>query len=307
MIAMQEQMQLETKSSKKRYLIIIIFLVLIILSAWAVEKYNAISYLKNSIAATSSAIDSHQSLSQAVEPLPNEAQVREALHLVQLASQLLQNDLNINVAKDLLLISQGNLNNLHGEKIDQAKVLLDADIAKLNSLQIMDTHALQEQLDVLDKLVNVLPLKHAALDANHSASHAAEVKQEPADSNNIDNAENKWQQSVHEILLEAKSVIKVTKKIVGEQAMSHEVIDLKRAQFKLLIEQARWALFYKQAAAYDRSISQAQVLLLEIFDPNSESVQKFSAILNDLAQVKFDANVPNLQDLVNALQAILVR
>ncbi len=113
-----------------------------------------------------------------------------------------------------------------------------------------------------------------------------------------------WYQSVSNTFAEVKSVIKVRKKANHDVSLTE--VDVGRAQFKLIIEQLRWAAFYNNSNVYYRSIANAQALLPELFDMQSESVQKFAQTLQALQKVQLQSAVPSMQNSVNALQAILV-
>ena len=100
-------------------------------------------------------------------------------------------------------------------------------------------------------------------------------------------------------------MIKVRKKTTDTYGgLTNVAVD--RAQFKLLIEQMRWAAFYNQEKVYERCVKVSQELLPTIFDMNSESAQKFAEILEELSKVHVQTETPDLQDSVNALQALLV-
>lgn len=294
---MYEQLPLDAKTLKQKYFFRVILLVLLVAAtAYLFKTYDVISYFKKNNAVP-------QQSQAAFNPI-DERQVREAFFMARIAASILQNERNINAARDLLVMAQDHLAGLHGEKIDHARNILTFDIAKLNTAQAMDTQSLQDKLATLDKLVAVLPLRYMSSeskvsDVNPSSKTPSELQTEQ---------QGKWPQTVHKVVTEAKSIVKISKKPAANTAYSSSaVIDIKRAQFKLLIEQIRWSLFYKDVLVYERSIAKSQELLPEIFDIKSESVQKFAMTLQELAHANLNGAVPNIQDSVNALEAILVR
>lgn len=226
-------------------------------------------------------------------------QVRDAYFMARIAATILKNDRDITVAIELLNTAQEHLNNLQGEKIDQAKIILADNIAKLASIQSYDTNSLQDQLTLLDKLAVILPLKHEFVDEAQNTIASKDVASKDVD-------KNTWHQSIQDIISEAKSVVKIRKKPASDAPLSDVTIEIKRAQFRLFIEQIRWALFYKDPEVYNTSIVKLQHLLPEIFDSNSDSVKRFAAVLSEMSQAQINVDVPDIQDSVNALKALLI-
>lgn len=291
---MYEQLPLDPKNSQKKYFFRLILLILLVAATtYLFKTYDVISYFKKQSAQPQQTQVEVRSI--------DERQVRESFFMARIASSILKNDRNISAARDLLVMAQDHIAEMHGEKIDNARTALTHDIAKLNIAQSLDTQSIQDKLATLDKLVAVLPLRYAS---NESHINAA-----PAASQTVaSEQQNKWPQAVHSVITEAKTIVKVSKKPAENTPYSSSaVIEIKRAQFKLLIEQIRWAVFYKDVTVYERSIAKCQELLSEIFDINSESVRKFAMTLQELSHADLNAAVPNIQDSVNALEAILVR
>lgn len=236
-------------------------------------------------------------LNSAIDSNTVTAQINEAYILTRTAANILQNTKDLVTAKQLLQLAADNLATLHSPKIDRAKEILSADQSKLEAARMPDTHLIQEKLAMLDKLINVLPAyrnipikKDGNNDKHVSATHITKKA---------------WYDKFLNIISDLKTVVKIRKKT------DHEIntfeIEIAREQFKLLIEQLRWAAFYNNAEIYQRSISKAQSLLPEVFDIDSESVQKSVAILQELAAIQLKFEVPNIQNSVNALHAILIR
>lgn len=221
-------------------------------------------------------------------------QIKDAYQLTQAASMSLRHG-NISVAKQLLAMANERLTAISDVKVEKAKELLQADQAKLNALQLPDMNDLQEKLAFLDKLINVLPVKGTVI----TTTEVQPVTQVAASSS------SKWRQAWNNFLLDVQSLIKVRKKTTDTYGgLTNVAVD--RAQFKLLIEQMRWAAFYNQEKVYERCVKLSQELLPTIFDMNSESAQKFAEILQELSKVHMQTETPDLQDSVNALQALLV-
>lgn len=222
-------------------------------------------------------------------------QIKDAYQLTQAASMSLRHG-DVGVAKQLLAMANERLNAISDVKVEKAKELLQADQAKLNAVQLPDMNDLQEKLAFLDKLINVLPVKGTVITT---------TEVQPVTQIATTSSSSKWRQAWNNFLLDIQSLIKVRKKTTDTYAgLTNVAID--RAQFKLLIEQMRWAAFYNQEQVYERCVKVAQELLPTIFDMNSESAQKFAEILQELSKIHVQTETPDLQESVNALQALLV-
>ncbi len=227
-----------------------------------------------------------------------ELQLRDAYFMTRIAATILQNHHDIAAALELLNTAQEHLNSLQGEKVDQAKALLTADISKLSSIQASDNRGVQDKLVLLDSLAAILPLKHEIIDVSKYNTAKKDVTANAA-------GQSRWHQSIQNILTEAKTIVKV-KKRSGEAQLSEVTVEIKHAQFRLLMEQIRWALFYKDSDVYKISIVKLQQLVPEIFDTNSDIVKQFYSTLTEMSMMQINVDVPNIQESVNALKALLV-
>lgn len=226
----------------------------------------------------------------------NISQVKDAYLLVRTAATSLQHNQDTVVAQQLLQLASDHLANVNGPKIEQAKKMLAADQAKLNAIQLPNMNEVQEKLALLDKLINVLPAyKNSSVEPVTPVATKSSINAKTT---------QPWYHSITNIFSGLKSVIKVRKKVDHEVNVTD--VDVARAQFKLIVEQLRWAAFYNNNDVYQRSITNAQELLPRIFDMQGESTKKFAQTLQELQKIKFSTDIPNLQNSVNALQAILV-
>lgn len=295
----------ETKSKPKSKFVKlfiwgILALVLFLLAKNLLMHVNKqVAYIENKISSLSLSTPIDSSLG---EKNCTDLQIRDAYFMTKIAATILQNDRDIATALDLLNTAQSHLSNLSGEKIDYAKTTLAADIEKLSKVKAFDTHILQDKLTILDKFAAVMPLKNVTIDVNGGSTIASQdmlIKEKEAD-------KSRWQQSIQNIISEAKTVIKIRKKPAEDTTLSEAAIEIKRAQFGLLVEQVRWALFYKDPQVYTSSIIKMQQLLPEIFDTNSESVKKITDVLGEMSVAEVNFDVPSIQESVNALKALLV-
>jgi len=282
---------------------IITILVLVIVGKNLWSQYNGqhsfltkqVAYLENKISLLSQGAHPDSEAGSVIKPIDEKTftdlQIRDAYFMVRIAATILQNNHDIAAAIELLNTAQEHLSNLQGEKIELAKTLLAADITKLSAIQTSDTRALQDNLALLDKLAVILPLKHEPVEVSQNVTT---IKDSTANT------------AIQNILSEAKTIVKIRKKPAGDAPLSDATIEIKRAQFRLLMEQIRWALFYKDADVYKTSIVKMQQLLPEIFDINSDVVKRFVTILNEMSKAQINVDVPNIQDSVNALKALLV-
>ncbi|HSX20053.1 MAG TPA: uroporphyrinogen-III C-methyltransferase, partial [Gammaproteobacteria bacterium] len=212
----------------------------------------------------------------------NPVQIKDAYLLVRTAATCLKNDHDVEVAKQLLQLASEHLAGLQGPKIDHAKSMLAADQIKLNAVVVPDKRLVQDKLDVLGKLVNILP----SYVHSNNATIVMPSKVTPCD--------NTWYQPLCHIFADLTSVITVRKRT--EPVITVTDIDIVRAQIRLLIEQMRWAALYNNADVYHRSLQSIQELLPKAFDMNSDSVHKFVATVNELQKIKFRSDLPDLQD-----------
>lgn len=312
----QEIKEKPTALGKNKFVRLILWIIIILVLVFAANNFwsrydgqhsfvtKQIEYLENKISTLSQVLpsgsDAGRSVSLLDEKTVMDLQLSDAYFMVRIAATILQNDHDIAAATELLNTAQDHLGNLHGEKFEQAKTILAADIVKLSAVQISDTREIQAKLALLDKLAAVLPLKHEAVDTAKNDTVIKNVELNAAD-------QNRWQHSVQNILAEAKTVVKVRKKPAGDAPLSDVTIEIKRAQFRLLMEQLRWALFYKDADVYKTSISKMLQLLPEIFDADSDVVKQFVSTLMEMSKAPINVDVPNIQESVNALKALLVR
>lgn len=221
------------------------------------------------------------------------AQIKAAYTLAKTAAYSLQNGQDVETAKMLLQLAADHLAPLNGPKVEQAKKIIEADQAKLNAVTAPDMRKLQLKLATLDKLINVMPV--------YGASELPVKTNTPVANNQT---AKPWYSAITNIFSDLKSVVRIRKK--GENEITVTEMSIARAQFKLLIEQLRWATFYNNAEVYEHSLQNAQTLLPQVFDANSESVQKFAKILDELKNTKLNTEIPSIQNSVNALHAILV-
>lgn len=305
---MQKDPKVETnkKLIKKMFiigtLIITIFVAIVVSNLWYTHRLGANS-VKDRIVELEQKINFlHNDLSAAS---PNKLAEKDALVTMQIndayilacaAENILHSTRDLSIAKQLLQLASRHLETLHSPKIDQAKEILAADQAKLAAATMPDIRLIQEKLSVLDKLINVLP-------AYKNVSVKNEDKNDKQVSIHTNTNKTFYQKFLH-VITDIKSVVKVRKK--NEHEVNALVTEVAREQFKLLIEQARWAAFYNNAEIYQHSLNRAQALLPEIFDVNSDSVQKCLVILRELAAMQLKFEMPNIQDTVNALHAILI-
>ncbi len=228
----------------------------------------------------------------------DESQIKAAYLLTKTAAASLQNGRDVETAKTLLQLAYEHLVPLSSAKVDQAKRMLVEDQARLNALSVPDKRKLQEQLATLDKLINILPVNGSAAETTQNTQTVTTTKSKTT-------KQNTWYQPVSVVVKDLKNVVKVRKKDTHTNTVTD--VEIARAQFKLLIEQIRWAAFYNNPDVYMTSVQNAQSLLPQVFDMQSESVKKFAAILQELHSVKLYTDIPSIEGSVNALQAILVR
>lgn len=251
------------------------------------KKVDVIHQQVNTTAATGTVVDVHGY---------NTSQVKDAYLLVRTAATSLQHNQDVLVAQQLLQLASDHLANVNGPKIELAKKALAADQAKLSAVQLPNMNEVQEKLTLLDKLINVLPA--------YKSTTTEVVTQTTTKSTVKDKTTQPWYYTFTNIFSDLKSVVKVRKKVDHEINVTD--VEVARAQFKLIVEQLRWAAFYNNNDVYQRSITNAQELLPRIFDMQGESTKKFAQTLQELQKIKFNTDIPNLQNSVNALQAILV-
>lgn len=221
--------------------------------------------------------------------------IKDAYLLTKMASAALQNNNDIDLAKQLLLLASDHLSGVSGTEVDKAKLALENDQKQLDAVHLPDMQKVQDKLNIMDRLIPVMPV----------AGIYAEPPAKSVPKDVAVKGKHSWQQVLASIWNDVRSSIKIRKK--SDREININDIDIARAQFKLIIEQLRWAAFYHNAEIFQRSILSAQELLPRIFDMQSESVQKFSSLLKELQAVQLQFKLPNLQNSVNALQAILVR
>ncbi len=229
------------------------------------------------------------------------AQIKDAYFLTRIADDRLLYSNDVQTAKQLLQLAQERLANINTPAAEKARAILIADHKKLEEVNYPNMQEIQDRLAVLDSLINTLPVRTTHdLDDNAQSKNYKPKQKVPA------NVDKKWKQSLNNIIEDLKNVVRVRKKTEIDPALAYVNEEINRAQFKLLIEQIRWAVYYRDGAVYQRSIKSAQQLLTITFDSSNEDVKKFSNTLNELAATKIQTNVPNIQDSVKALQALIV-
>ncbi len=222
------------------------------------------------------------------------SQIKDVYFLARIAQDRLQN-YDITAAKQLLQLAQEHLLTLHDDKLVNAKAVLSADIAKLHAVNYPDINAVQGKIAVLDKLITVMPLKAEEPDAQAATTVFGDTKTDATE-----------QQPLIRVVKEVKSLIKIKRKSTRDTEAMYANPDLNRSRFRLLVEQIRWAAFYKDVAVYQKSIKQAQELIPHVYDAKNTDVQKFVDTLKELAQIQIKPDLPSIQDFINAVQAFLV-
>lgn len=213
-------------------------------------------------------------------------QVKDAYFLARLAEDRLQYGSDVQAAKQLLQLSQEHLASFNTPEVLDVKNIIEADQKKLSDLNYPDIKDMNEKLAVLDQLINTLPLKQNTQNMT---------------------IDKEWGPSLHKMLEDLKKVVKIRKKSDPDVDLSYINVEISKAQFKLLIEQIRWAIYYKDSVVYQRSIKNAQDLLSQLFDVSNENVQKFSKTLDQLALVHVQNNLPSISNAVTAIQGLLIR
>lgn len=227
------------------------------------------------------------------KPVANTTQIKAAYLLAKTAAISLQNGRDIEMSKVLLQLAADHLQNLSDPKVLDALKIIANDQEKLNAIQMPDIRKVQENIVILDKLINVMPLHGTDTSKNVTESKTLASANAP-----------KWYEYLSNMFSSLKNIIKVRKKNPSEISLAE--LDIARAQFKLIIEEIRWAAIYNNAQVYERGVHNAQVLLPQIFDMQSESAQKFAAVLQELQKTQLQTDIPNIDSSVNALHAILV-
>jgi uroporphyrin-3 C-methyltransferase len=302
---MQNSSKARTKPNRVRKFLVLLLLLVLLAIVVLVAKYlwsEAAKHkqaVKQQITLLEEKLDTLQHNLQATgteKPVSSEAlqslQIKDAILLTRTASLSLKNDNDVDVAKSLLQLAIEQLDRSQDDKVVKAKATLSADLAKLNAVQMPDMRLVQDKLATMDRLVNILPERNSVtiVTPKHSVS--------------VTSKENTWYQPIVNFFADVRNLVRVYKKTTND--VPDTAVALNRAQLKLVIEQLRWAAFYKNADLYQRCIKVARDSLPASFDMNSEITQQFAAALNDLAQVNISPELPNIQDSVNALQALLV-
>jgi uncharacterized protein HemX len=228
--------------------------------------------------------------------------IKDAYFLTRLAEDRLQYANDIQAAKQLLQLAQDNIAALNTPEIVKVKAILAADQEKLKILNYPDVQVTHEKLAILDTLINNMPLKPST----NSVQAKTNVKKTKENTQSM-RFDKDWQRALNLMLEDLKDLVKIRKKTDSDLDLSYVNVEISKAQFKLLIEQIRWAIFYRDAVVYQRSVKSAQELLAQVFDANNENVMQFSKTLNELASVEIQPNIPSIKDAVDSLQALLVR
>lgn len=227
-------------------------------------------------------------------------ELKRAYQLSKLAADSLQYNKDVPLAQQLLKTAQQELQASHDPAVEKIQAMLNADQQKLATIKPLDLQSLSNELNTLEQLVDVLVTKNDASSAivhNSQQQHTVTTAAKSV---------SQWQQTLSQALDSIKNSVKVRKKSEVDLDTSFINIEYRRARFKLLIEQMRWAAYYGDQTVFQRSIKETQDLLTQVFESSNSNVQKFSQTLDKIAELQLHYDLPNIQATVNALQALLV-
>lgn len=220
--------------------------------------------------------------------------IKKAFVLTKMAADSLQYYHDVPLTVQLLQAAQNELGQSQDPDLAEARRILIEAQQKILAVKYHDVELISRKLDELEKLINVLAVKPES----NKIINRKVVKTE--------DATPKWQQAITQVYESVKSSVTIRKKNEADLNTSLVINEYKLARFNLLLEQIRWASYYDNQVVYQRSIKETQDLLTTAFDPANPNVQQFKQTLDDLSGIQVHPVLPNLQDTVNALQALLV-
>lgn len=212
----------------------------------------------------------------------NTEKVKEAYFLARLAEDRLQYANDVPTAKRMLEIALSRVESLDNSYISSAKKIIKNDIERLSGLNYPQNEQMLEKLSQMDKMIEYMVSKD--IDAPSSMPTGTNIDQSWAN---------------------LKNLISIRKKSEVDIDLSHVNTEINKAQFRLLIEQLRWAVFYRDTVIYERSIQRAQYVLERAFDQGDEKVREFSLLLSELSTIKIQPDIPSIHNSANVLLEIL--
>jgi uroporphyrin-3 C-methyltransferase len=230
-------------------------------------------------------------------------EIQRAFRLTKLAADSLQTTRNVPLAMQLLQAAQDGISDIKDPAVDKIRIMLEVDQQKLSAINYQDYTTIIAKIATLESLVKVLEVKGKPqkviirpITTPHKDTTVLSEK----------TATPQWQQILSQTFNNIKSSIKIRKKSEADLEHAFTNNEYKRARFSLLLEELRWSVYYGDANVYQYTINELQTLIRQAFNGANPNVEKFSQILTELAALQIHPVLPNLQDTVNALQALLV-
>lgn len=218
----------------------------------------------------------------------------EARYLARLAENRLIVADDCEVALWQLKQARKLINTINGSKYVSLTKLLDNKILALNNVEKIDYVALTKDLDALISQAkfwseSILNLKSSQL---HSSRVADVIK-----------VNNTWYDSIRESWGELKDLIKIRSYAneYGVVTLSlDERLELAHIVY-LYLEQARWSLVHKDEALYLDSLQSVKLKMERFAVVDNRLSAQFISKLDSLIDKKIKLNLPDISDVVSAL------
>ncbi len=237
-----------------------------------------------------------QNLVQAKSPPHAATKVNYAHQLIQKAhdSLIYLHDLN-NALAELTLADKQLVELSRLAPIDTIHNLLMQNIASLKALQQVDiSHALT-QLNTLQNQVIQLPL----------VSSLSSTKKTTSAVTSPTISKKKWTSAFQSSLRSFQQLIVIRhldKPIepllpeIQQQYLYHNL--------KLLLQQAQWALLYRQQKIYQSSLQQAKEAIQKYFSSSVSTTQTSIQTINELEKINLQPNLPDLSPTLVAIASL---
>ena len=213
--------------------------------------------------------------------------LRQTEQLALLARQRLLLTRDVPAALDALQAADQQLEQIDQPALYPLRELLANKIGTLRALQLPDTSGILLRLGALSGLIDELPLS--------LPTKLAELSDKPSSD------EKDFIQEVWKDLL---SLVRIRDNIpAGSPLLSPEQQYFLRENLRLQLLAARTALMYGEYTAMQDNLNLAQKWLNTYFADDAQIVQYAREELSQMAAIKFSAQLPGMDDLLEALQA----
>lgn len=220
-------------------------------------------------------------------------QLQRALYFTELANFNTVWGQNPKTSIRLLEQADNIVKNLANHQLLPIRQALANEITQLNNLPQVDTIGSLSRLSAMADNIDALPLNNERY--AHPEKDSNEAKQG-----------NRWRSALDESWKHLKGLLVIRHHNRPIKPMlSSAQRQLLNERFKLIIQQAQWALIQKDQSLFEFNLKQAQSLLASYFDLNSSTTKTMQSQLQQLMKLPIHPKMPSITVSQNLIKQYL--